>query len=311
MDRATLLQQPEGTTDSPYSSGASVSHKRPHSDSGSVPLDSNKKMKTDSCAFSAEKAAALAMEARKNGGADQFRFQGNNRGSAVPRGHPRGPFVPGEPGSKVIPNNNLQRGPPPRINCWFCLATVEIEKHLIAGIGNEIYLATPKGSMVRNHILIIPIQHVASSSLLDDGCLEEVDDVMNSITKLYKSTGHVPVVCERYVITKGANHGHLQVFPVPVDLTDAVKETFTSKGSKYGMTFEDIPVHTRIKDLVSKGMFCCSPFCNFIFIAKINIFLKMSSIFMRKCQMALSYYTVSLVKANTLLNLDVKQLQSF
>ena len=141
MDRVTLLQQPEGTTDSPY---VTPTHKRTLPTDTHVDESSNKRMKSVAHGLSTEKAAALLQEAKSAPNAmDKVRFQPGpqrGRGGAMRCGH--------MPRTMVAPS-----GAPPRLNCWFCLATPELEKHLIAGIGNEVYLATPKGSMVRYSLL--------------------------------------------------------------------------------------------------------------------------------------------------------------
>jgi CWF19-like protein 1 len=44
-------------------------------------------------------------------------------------------------------------------NCWFCLASPHVEKHLIVSIGDFCYLAMAKGGLVSEHCLILPIGH--------------------------------------------------------------------------------------------------------------------------------------------------------
>jgi len=44
-------------------------------------------------------------------------------------------------------------------NCWFCLASPQVEKHLIVSIGDFCYLALAKGELVDEHCLILPIGH--------------------------------------------------------------------------------------------------------------------------------------------------------
>ena len=63
----------------------------------------------------------------------------------------------------------------PRGPCWFCLGSPQVEKHLIVSIGNHVstlllsmlynpslpqsYLALPKGGLVKEHVLVLPIGH--------------------------------------------------------------------------------------------------------------------------------------------------------
>jgi Protein similar to CwfJ C-terminus 1 len=46
-----------------------------------------------------------------------------------------------------------------RSECWFCMASAEFEEHLVVVIGDESYIAMPKGGLVPDHTLIIPIAH--------------------------------------------------------------------------------------------------------------------------------------------------------
>ncbi len=41
--------------------------------------------------------------------------------------------------------------------CWFCLASPEVEKHLIVSVGDECYVALAKGGIDWNNLLIVPI----------------------------------------------------------------------------------------------------------------------------------------------------------
>ena len=41
--------------------------------------------------------------------------------------------------------------------CWFCLASPEVEKHLIVSVGDESYIALAKGGIDWNNLLIVPI----------------------------------------------------------------------------------------------------------------------------------------------------------
>lgn len=54
--------------------------------------------------------------------------------------------------------------------CWFCLASPEVEKHLVVSVGNHAYLALAKGGLVSEHLLILPITHFQSTPDLDDDC---------------------------------------------------------------------------------------------------------------------------------------------
>ncbi|XP_064113459.1 CWF19-like protein 1 [Macrobrachium nipponense] len=64
--------------------------------------------------------------------------------------------------------------PKPTGPCWFCLASPEVEKHLVVSVGNHSYVALAKGGLVAQHLLILPIAHFQSTSDLDDDCREDL-----------------------------------------------------------------------------------------------------------------------------------------
>ena len=87
--------------------------------------------------------------------------------------------------------------PAPQGPCWFCLGSAKVEKHLVVTIGEHVsqgnynsyvhvtslptpsshthniihphttqqsYMALPKGGLVAEHVLILPIGHYAAST---------------------------------------------------------------------------------------------------------------------------------------------------
>uniref|UniRef100_A0A2K5M9H0 Cwf19-like C-terminal domain-containing protein n=1 Tax=Cercocebus atys TaxID=9531 RepID=A0A2K5M9H0_CERAT len=65
--------------------------------------------------------------------------------------------------SKSSPHPKQPRKPPqPPGLCWFCLASPEVEKHLVVIIGTHCYLALAKGGLSDDHVLILPIGHYQS-----------------------------------------------------------------------------------------------------------------------------------------------------
>ena len=54
--------------------------------------------------------------------------------------------------------------------CWFCLASKEVEKHLVVSVGTYSYLALAKGGLTPDHLLILPIEHFQSTSDIASEC---------------------------------------------------------------------------------------------------------------------------------------------
>lgn len=59
---------------------------------------------------------------------------------------------PGGPGGGMqVPN-----GKPPGFSgdCWFCLSSPKVEKHLVTSVGQKVYLALAKGGLTPDHVLV-------------------------------------------------------------------------------------------------------------------------------------------------------------
>ena len=80
-----------------------------------------------------------------------------------------------------------------RSSCWFCLAAPNVEKHLIVTwvfdartmrrVGENAYLACPKGQLTAGHILIIPVVHRQSTLQLPKEAVEEMEKYKKALVK--------------------------------------------------------------------------------------------------------------------------------
>ena len=107
--------------------------------------------------------------------------------------------------------------------CWFCLSSPVVSKHLVISVGAEIYLALAKGGLVEDHLLILPITHHQSLSILPKNVKEEMDLYKKAVSKYYESTNRVPVFFERNFKT---SHCQLQAVPVHKNQAPTLKEIF-------------------------------------------------------------------------------------
>lgn len=123
-------------------------------------------------------------------------------------------------------DGGFQKRPRPEFDqakCWFCLSSPEVEKHLVVSVGTEVYLALAKGGLVEDHLLILPITHHASLSILPDTVAKEMKTYKKAVAKYYASTDRVPVFFERNYKT---SHCQLQAVPVHKNQEPALRETF-------------------------------------------------------------------------------------
>lgn len=72
-------------------------------------------------------------------------------------------------------------------SCWFCLSNPAARKHLIADIGEEVYLALAKGPLTGEHVIIVPIEHVSSTATTDlsKSLKDELENYMRKVDSLH------------------------------------------------------------------------------------------------------------------------------
>ncbi|XP_069084546.1 CWF19-like protein 1 isoform X2 [Pleurodeles waltl] len=145
-----------------------------------------------------------------------------------------------------------RKAPQPTGPCWFCLASPEVEKHLVVSIGTNCYVALAKGGLMPDHILILPIGHYQSMVDLASDVVEEVDQYKTALKKYFKSKKKRCVLFER---NYRSQHLQLQVVPVPLDCctTEDIKEAFILQAQEQQIELLEIPEHSDIKQIVQPG----------------------------------------------------------
>ncbi|KAK7810934.1 hypothetical protein U0070_013588 [Myodes glareolus] len=145
-----------------------------------------------------------------------------------------------------------RRPPQPPGPCWFCLASPEVEKHLVVNIGTHCYLALAKGGLCDDHVLILPIGHYQSVVELSAEVVEEVEKYKATLKRFFKSRGKRCVLFER---NYRSHHLQLQVIPVPLSscVTDDIKDAFITQAQEQQIELLEIPEHSDIKQVKQEG----------------------------------------------------------
>ncbi|XP_054826127.1 LOW QUALITY PROTEIN: CWF19-like protein 1 [Eublepharis macularius] len=140
----------------------------------------------------------------------------------------------------------------PTAACWFCLASPEVEKHLVVSIGTHCYLALAKGGLSPDHVLVLPIGHYQSVVELASEVVEEVDQYKSSLKEFFQSRGKRCVVFERNYRSQQLQ---VRVVPVPQDCctTEDIKEAFVVQAEEQQMELLEIPEHSSLKQIVQPG----------------------------------------------------------
>uniref|UniRef100_A0AAV1UWX0 Cwf19-like C-terminal domain-containing protein n=1 Tax=Peronospora matthiolae TaxID=2874970 RepID=A0AAV1UWX0_9STRA len=129
---------------------------------------------------------------------------------------------------------------PDRTECWFCLSTPTLERHLIVSIGQEAYLAMPKGAICEDHVLIVPIAHEGSTLALSENTWCEIERFKEALRRYFASRDKEMLVIDRNVATLGATHCHLQAVGVPKAKAAAARSIFEAEGEKYCVKFQEL-----------------------------------------------------------------------
>lgn len=130
--------------------------------------------------------------------------------------------------------------------CWFCLSSPQVSKHLVISVGTEAYVALARGGLVENHLLILPITHHQSLSILPKDVKEEMDLYKNAISKYYESMDKVPVFFERNYKT---SHCQLQCVPVHKNQAPALKEMFQEMAECNNFKLSELPTHSDLQQI--------------------------------------------------------------
>ena len=187
------------------------------------------------CPFSAEEMATAA--AGGDGGAKQYFYATDGRG--------------GPPAKRRRQQQQQPRADrPPPTPCWFCLASPEVEKHLVVNVGEKCYLALAKGGLVPGHLLILPVEHVRASTEADDAVWEEILEYKQRLQKLFAAEDKAVVFFER---NYRQSHLQVQCVPVPSRLAPALKEAVQDHCDSEGVPLDELPALSDVRQLAPPG----------------------------------------------------------
>jgi hypothetical protein len=145
--------------------------------------------------------------------------------------------------------NDSQIRPPKRVvplpdvplrvlsDCWFCLANPTVRKHLIIHVGEFVYVALARGGLSDDHLLIVPIEHVAGDAVPSVPIVAEIATIEEQLCKLFTESGQEAV----YFTLKHPSsfHWHKQCIPIPSQCADTVIPFLNSYFTNIGYPLTD------------------------------------------------------------------------
>ncbi|KAG7301431.1 hypothetical protein JYU34_014378 [Plutella xylostella] len=134
--------------------------------------------------------------------------------------------------------------------CWFCLSSPTVEKHLVISVGTHCYLALPKGPLTPFHVLILPIAHHQSITKSPDEVIKEIKKYKEALLKFYMSMGKLAVYFERNYKT---SHMQIQCVPVPQASASQILELFQDEAGINSIQLEVLPPYADVAQAALPG----------------------------------------------------------
>lgn len=131
--------------------------------------------------------------------------------------------------------------------CWFCLGGSKIERQYIVSVGDKCYLAYAKGALNKDHLLIIPIDHIQSSVHADDKLLEDINKYKLALRDYFQAKNKCVLFFERNYRTK---HMQIQVYAIRADKSYLLKDAFMSLARDQDVKLNEIPELTNLKQIL-------------------------------------------------------------
>jgi len=126
---------------------------------------------------------------------------------------------------------------------------------LIVSVGVQSYVALAKGPLVPNHLLICPIEHVATSASSTKDLMEEMNLFETALQKYYESEGNDTLLWERTLPTKGVSHMHYQLLPVAPRFVADAERNLLGEAKRLGLEFKRMEKGATVKEVLGNMPF--------------------------------------------------------
>lgn len=135
------------------------------------------------------------------------------------------------------------RAAKPVEGCWFCLSNPNADVELVASVGEECYVALDKGAITDQHVLILPVEHFASSQAAPSSATEEMQRYVSALRSCFAASGKELVGFERYMALRksGGNHCHFNAIAVPSAAAKQAQEAFERGAARHGFELQHLP----------------------------------------------------------------------
>jgi len=105
------------------------------------------------------------------------------------------------------------------MNCWRCLDSPKMLKHLVISMGVRCYLALPSRAVVtEGHCLIVPREHIIATTQADEDIQEEIMYFRKFLVKMFAAKNQGCVFTETVISMRKQRHTVVECIPMPADL---------------------------------------------------------------------------------------------
>jgi hypothetical protein len=134
--------------------------------------------------------------------------------------------------------------------CWFCLASKSLKKHLLVSVGQSCYMALPRGGLHPLHVLAIPISCVPSRLHLSKEALTELKSFQYGVLRLHNTHNFSTLIFERALRTKGRDHMQTHFVPIPAARVHSALEAFLNAAAALDLKFFEIADERGVDEVV-------------------------------------------------------------
>ncbi|XP_012228699.2 CWF19-like protein 2 [Linepithema humile] len=104
-------------------------------------------------------------------------------------------------------------------NCWWCLDSKNMLKHMIITMDSEICLSLPAcTSLINGHCILTPIQHVACQLHLDEDVWNRLKELKRKLIDMFSNEDLYPIFFEIYKKHRRFSHMQLECIPLPKEI---------------------------------------------------------------------------------------------
>lgn len=104
-------------------------------------------------------------------------------------------------------------------NCYWCIDSKYMLKHMIIAMDSEICLSLPQyTSLTIGHCIITPLQHIACQLQLDENIWEKLKLFKRALYKMFMDQNQYPVFYEIYKSSYKFSHMRLECVPIPKEI---------------------------------------------------------------------------------------------